>query len=90
MIDVYRQQLYWVLHLTVPERSCKIQLKLDLYNALKAASAEVLDYAKTLQLINGPSQNEWIGINIVCQRTVSRDVMLILRNVFGAFQPCAI
>ena len=23
MIDLYRQQLYWVLHLTVPERSCK-------------------------------------------------------------------
>ena len=61
-----------------------------MYYALTAVSLEVLDYATTLDLTEGPSPNEWIGINIVCQRTVSRNVMLVLQNVFGAFQKCAI
>ncbi|KAL5487240.1 hypothetical protein EMCRGX_G019817 [Ephydatia muelleri] len=67
-----------------------LQRKLDLYDALQAVSLKVLDYATTLDLTKAPSQNEWIGINIVCQRTVSRNVMLILQNVFGTFQQCAI
>ena len=67
-----------------------LQLKLDLYYALQGVSQEVLNYASTIGLTDGLTRNEWIGRNIVCQGTVSQNVVLVLTDVFGAFQPCAI
>ena len=60
-----------------------LQLKLELYYALGDLLEPLLDY---LGVTDNLSQKQWIEFYVVCQGNVSRDVLNVLTNAFGAFQ----
>ena len=63
-----------------------LQLKLELYYALNDVFASSLEYALGLDVTDNINQKQWIASNVVCHANVSRDVLDVLTDTFGAFQ----
>ena len=63
-----------------------LQLKLELYYALKHAFGDLLTYLQNLGVTSNISINQWVQSNVVCQGNVGLQTLHVLTDIFGSFQ----